>query len=207
MMISKGIALLEQAGFSLENGQMIQRATGTPMAFEITVSSRDQQRLALQFSMMLKVVGITATVRLLDETQYWQRLKKFDFDMISYTWNTSATPGNEQENRWGSQAASRMGSLNYAGVRSQAVDHLITDFVNATAWDDYVASVRAFDRVLLSGFYIIPLFYAPTQWVAYRCVLQHPEKTSMFGTVLSTWWYRGPCETGASQPRAPDKLE
>jgi len=167
------------------------------MAFEIIVSSRDQQRLALQFSMMLKTIGITATVRLLDETQYWQRLKKFDFDVMWYTWNTSATPGNEQENRWGSQAAGRVGSLNYAGVQSKAVDSLIADLVNATTWEDYVASVRAFDRVLLSGFYIIPLFYAPTQWVAYRCTLQHPRQSSMFGTMINTWWSGGPCTIGA----------
>jgi peptide/nickel transport system substrate-binding protein len=194
IMIAKGVNLLKEAGFLLQNGQMVQASNGQPLAFEILVSSRDQQRLALQFSMMLKMVGITATVRLLDEAQYWQRLKKFNFDMIWYTWNASATPGNEQENRWGSAAADRMGSLNYAGVRSQGVDSLIKDIISATTWANYVASVRAFDRLLLSGFYMIPLFYAPNQWVAYRCTLNHPEKISLFGTIVNTWWWDPSCQ-------------
>src|SRR5690606_27473879 len=90
----------------------------------------------------------------------------FDFDMIQWTWPASASPGNEQIGRWGSANAERKGALNYAGVKSPAVDAVLQQLLAAREREDFVASVRSLDRLLLSGFYVVPLYYLPETWIA-----------------------------------------
>lgn len=180
--------LLKAAGFDLADGVLRRKDTNEPFAFEIMVASRDQERLALNFSQSLARAGVTARIRLVDEAQYWKRLQTFDFDMILYTWNVSASPGNEQENRWNMASAQRLGSLNYTGARQPAIDAMIAAMLAAHSLDDYVAAVRAFDRVLLSGFYVVPLYHAPGQWVARWAGIRRPDYTPMFGALAESWW-------------------
>ncbi|MDJ1156875.1 extracellular solute-binding protein [Chelatococcus sp. SYSU_G07232] len=187
----KAFELMEAAGFELADGLLRRKASGEPLSFEIMVASRDQERLALNFAQSLARAGITARVRLVDEAQYWRRLQSFDYDMILYTWNVSASPGNEQENRWNMASADRQGSLNYTGAKSPAIDAMIAAMLSARTRDDYVAAVRAFDRVLLSGFYVVPLFHAPSQWVAHWSTISRPETTPLFGTQPESWWRAG----------------
>ena len=130
------------------------------------VTSRDEERLALAFSSNLARAGIDAQVRLVDAVQYDQRRLSFDFDMIEYRWEQSLSPGNEQSFYWGSAAADEQGSRNYMGVRSAAIDAMIAALLRARERADFVAAVRALDRVLISGCYVVPLFYLPEQWVA-----------------------------------------
>ncbi len=108
--------------------------------------------------------------------------------MIQYDWPVSLSPGNEQGFRFGSEAAVTDGSFNYAGVKSDAVDAMIRAMLEAEDETDFVAAVRALDRLLLSGDYVVPLFHLPTQWVAYWRRLQHPEKTPLYGYQFDTWW-------------------
>lgn len=183
----QGLDLLGQAGFDLA-GKTLRNAKGEALDFEIMVSTRDQERLALNYAQSLARMGITARVRLVDEAQYWKRLLSFDYDMILYTWNVSASPGSEQVNRWSSAAADRQGSLNITGAKSPALDAMIEALLAADGREDFTAAVRAFDRVLLSGFYTVPLFHAESQWVARRAEIEHPSRTPMFGPVLETWW-------------------
>jgi peptide/nickel transport system substrate-binding protein len=103
---------------------------------------------------------------LIDDVQYWRRLSTFDFDMIQWTWPASASPGNEQVGRWDSSNAERKGSLNYAGVKSPAVDAVLKTLLSARERADFVASVRTLDRLLISGFYVVPLYYLPETWLA-----------------------------------------
>ena len=114
--------------------------------------------------------------------QYWSRLKTYDFDMIQWTWGASLSPGNEQINRWSSRAADIEGSLNYAGVKNPAVDAMIEALLQAEAAEDFTAAVRAFDRVLMSGDYVIPLFYLPKVWVAYWSHLRLPSASRWPGS-------------------------
>ena len=111
-------------------------------------------------------LGIAVSVRLIDDVQYWRRLSTFDFDMIQWTWPASASPGNEQIGRWGSANAARNGSLNYAGVKSPAVDAVLQALLGAREREDFIAAVRALDRLLISGFYVVPLYYLPDTWIA-----------------------------------------
>ncbi len=162
----RALDLLEAAGYELREGELRKRGDSTPFGFEITVTNRPQERLALNYAKSLGRLGITVSVRLIDDVQYWRRLSAFDFDMIQWTWPASASPGNEQVGRWHSSNADRKGALNYAGVRSPAVDATLKTLLAAESREDFTASVRALDRLLLSGFYAVPLYYLPETWLA-----------------------------------------
>jgi peptide/nickel transport system substrate-binding protein len=180
--------LLSAAGYGLVGTELRNRATGQPLSFEILVSTKDQERLAIAFAGNLRRAGITARIRVVDAVQYDQRRITFDFDMIQYRWEQSLSPGNEQAFYWGSAAADENGSRNYMGVRSPAIDAMIAALLKATTREDFVAAVRALDRVLLSGNYVVPLFYAPDQWVARWSYIKHPHATSLSGFVPESWW-------------------
>jgi peptide/nickel transport system substrate-binding protein len=187
-MARRALELLSEAGWILENDVLRKKGGGEPFAFEMLVNSRYQERLALNFSQSLSRIGIRARVRLVDDVQYWRRLARFDFDMVQWLWPGTPSPGNEQRNRWGSAAAQRGGSHNHAGVTSPAVDRLIDALLEARSREDFVSAVRALDRALLSGFYVVPLFYLKDQWLAYANDLKRPEKTPLMGTNIDTWW-------------------
>jgi peptide/nickel transport system substrate-binding protein len=180
--------LLRDAGWVRDGATLRRHDTGEPFAFEILVNSRSQERLALNFAQSLRRIGIQPRVRLVDDVQYWRRLSRFEFDMIQWVWPASASPGNEQRNRWSSVAAGRSGSLNYAGARSPATDAMIDELVAARTRPEFVAAVRALDRTLLSGFYVVPLFYVEDQWLAYDADLRRPQHVPLLGSTTDVWW-------------------
>ncbi len=182
------IALFADAGYDLVDTRMRARATNQPLDFEVMVTTKDQERLALQFAGSLRRAGIVARVRVVDAVQYDRRRLTFDFDMIQNRWDQSLSPGNEQAFYWGSAAADAEGSRNYMGVRSAAVDAMIAALLRAEGRDEFVDAVRALDRVLLSGFYVIPLYHAPEQWVARWSFIRHPARTSLSGYLPESWW-------------------
>jgi peptide/nickel transport system substrate-binding protein len=182
---------LETCGYELSDGRLVD-PHGTPLAFEITVRDREEERLALAYARNLARVGVAAGVRLVDEVQFQRRRTRFDFDMMLGTWTASPSPGNEQRGRWGSASADAEGAYNIAGVASPAVDAMIAAILAAESREDFVAAVRALDRVLISGFYIVPLYYAPEQWIAYSSKLGRPDVTPLFGVDLAAWWRREP---------------
>ena len=186
--LRQALALLAAAGYELNGTVLRNRTTGKPLSFELMVTNRDDERLALAFANGLSRAGIAAQVRLVDAVQYQQRLSTFDFDMIEYRWEQSLSPGNEQAFYWGSAAADQDGTRNYMGVKSAAVDAMIAALLRARERSDFVAAVRALDRVLISGSYVVPLFYLPQQWVARRATVGHPARTSLFGFLPDAWW-------------------
>ena len=188
--LRRALALFRDAGYALKGTQLTHLASGRPLTFEILTTTREQERLALAFVRNLKRAGIEARVRSVDATQFERRRIGFDFDMMEYRWEQSLSPGNEQYFYWGSDAASQDGTRNYMGVRSKAVDAMIAAMLSATTRADFVAATRALDRVLLSGFYVIPLYYPPVQWVARWTRIAHPEATSLFGYLPETWWHK-----------------
>jgi peptide/nickel transport system substrate-binding protein len=133
-------------------------------------------------------VGIDASVRFVDTSQYNARMLSFDFDMARVFWPASLSPGNEQTHRWSADAADVEGSFNYAGAKEPAVDAMIAEMLAAKTRERFVDAVRALDRVLLSGQYVIPLYHSPDQWVAYASRLGIPESQSLSGVELETWW-------------------
>ncbi len=189
--LQRAFELFAQAGYALQGTQLVNRATGKAFGFELLTTTRDQERLALAFTRTLKRAGIDARVRNIDATQYERRRIAFDFDIMQYRWDQSLSPGNEQLFYWSSEAADSQGSRNYMGVKSKAIDAMIAAMLKATEREDFVAATRALDRVLLSGFYVVPLYFPPQQWVARWTRIEHPLKTSLFGYLPETWWHKG----------------
>jgi peptide/nickel transport system substrate-binding protein len=192
--LKRALDLFAAAGYELRGTALVERKSGRPLTFEILVTARDEERLALLFSQSLKRAGIAARVRMVDAVQYEGRRLSYDFDMIQNRWDQSLSPGNEQAFYWGSAAADQPGTRNYMGVKSPAVDAMIAALLKAEDRGDFVAAVRALDRVLISGFYVIPLFYLPAQWVARWTTVARPATTSLYGYLPETWW---------REPKAP----
>ena len=182
------LKLLNEAGYVLRDGTLVNAETGEPFTFEILARTRSQERLLLTYADALKKIGIDVSIRQVDSAQYERRKQTFDFDMIPNYWGASLSPGNEQSFRWGSAAAKTEGSFNIAGVESEAVDAMIAAMLEAQTREEFVSAVRALDRVLLSGDYVVPLFYLPDQWVAYWTRLKRPDETPLYGYQIDTWW-------------------
>ncbi|ORE95980.1 ABC transporter periplasmic protein [Stappia sp. 22II-S9-Z10] len=185
--VREALRLFAEAGWRIDNGRLLNE-DGAPFTFEIMVATRDDERIALAFQRLLRPVGISADIRYVDSTQYNARLLGFDFDMIRAYWPASLSPGNEQIHRWSVAAAAQEGSFNYAGATEPAADAMIDAMLAAQDRPAFVDAVRALDRVLLSGVYVIPLYHSPAQWVAYAARLAHPEQQSLYGFELETWW-------------------
>ena len=180
--------LLKEAGYELNGDQLVSKATGRQLTFEILAASTAQEGLLLSFARDVERLGLKVAVRVVDSAQYQARLTSYDYDMIQNTWTSSLSPGNEQLFRWSTAAAKTPGTYNYAGVENPAADAMIQALLEAKGEEDFVSAVRALDRVLLSGDYVIPLFYTPKQWLAYWTRLQHPETTPLFGYNVDSWW-------------------
>ena len=187
--LKTAFGLLKEAGYRLAGRKLVDAKTGKPFTVEFLVTSRQQERLALAFGSDLKKLGITTSIRQMEDSQYWARLGTFDFDIIQWTYRASLSPGNEQIHRWHSRYADVERSYNYPGVKNKAVDAMIDALLKAKGHDEFVAAVRAFDRVLLSGDYVVPLFHDPKQWVAANARLAFPKQTPLFGVDLNTWWF------------------
>ncbi len=135
-------ALLSQAGYDLDGTVLRQRGSRTPLTFEILVTTRDQERIALAYQRDLKRAGIAVSVRAVDAVQFDQRRLAFDFDMIQIRWDQSLSPGNEQAFYWGSAAADNQGTRNYMGAKSSAIDAMIAALLEARERTDFVPAVR-----------------------------------------------------------------
>jgi peptide/nickel transport system substrate-binding protein len=186
--LRRALSLLSGAGYDLDGTVLRQRATKAPLSFEILVTTRDDERIALAFQRDLKRAGIEASVRVVDPVQFDQRRLAFDFDMIPSRWDQSLSPGNEQSFYWGSEAAGVQGTRNYMGARDPAIDALIAAMLEARQHTAFVSAVRSLDRVLMSGFYAIPLFNAAEQWIARWNRVERPAATALTGYLPETWW-------------------
>ncbi|AGF74551.1 ABC transporter, periplasmic oligopeptide-binding protein [Bartonella australis AUST/NH1] len=179
--------LLQQAGFTRKNNRAI-APNGLPFQFEIMTQTLDEEKVALAFQSSLARLGIHIQIRTVDDAQYQNRLGMFDYDMIIGKFRNSLSPGNEQINRWSSASRNLKGSYNFAGAADPAIDAMITAMLSANSNDDFIAAVRALDRILISGSYYIPLYHLPDQWVAYWSYIKHPAYTPLYGYYLPAWW-------------------
>jgi peptide/nickel transport system substrate-binding protein len=186
----RALALFQDAGYEVRDGKLVERASGKPYGFEILIVRGGAERLMLAYIGALKSLGIDANLRLIDSAQLTRRINAFDFDVVMQTWQQSLSPGNEAYGRFGAAAAKLDGSRNYAGIANPAVDAMITAMLAAHEPDAFVSAVRALDRVLMSGDYVIPLFYVPTQWVSSWADLRHPGTVPLAGYNIDTWWRR-----------------
>jgi peptide/nickel transport system substrate-binding protein len=188
--LRSALTLLSEAGYDLDGTVLRQRSTKAPLSFEILVTTRDQERIALAYMRDLKRAGIEASVRAVDPVQFDQRRLGFEFDMIQNRWDQSLSPGNEQSFYWGGEAADNQGTRNYMGAKEPAIDALIAALLQAREHPAFVSAVRALDRTLMSGFYAIPLFNVREQWIARWNRIERPNATALTGYLPETWWQR-----------------
>ncbi|MCV0396910.1 MAG: extracellular solute-binding protein [Rhizobiaceae bacterium] len=182
-----GFELLSEAGYRLESGRMVD-SEGRPLSFEIMLRGANGQEVATVWQRTLRKLGIDARIRSVDDAQYQQRVNTYDYDVIMQRYTSSLSPGVEQVGRFGSATRDLDGTFNFAGVASPAVDGMIRHLLEARERDDFVTAVRAYDRVLLSGFYVVPLYHQPEQWVGRWTRIGRPEDTPLLGPQFMTWW-------------------
>lgn len=182
-----GFDRLKAAGFAMRDGRLL-GPDGKPLAFEVMLKGSDSQQLAMTWQATLARLGVALTVRSVDSAQYQQRLTNYDYDAIAFLYTNSLSPGAEQSSRWGSQTRGKPGTFNYAGVADPAVDASIATMLQARDRPEFVDAVRALDRVLMSGAYVVPLYFLPEQWVGRWDRIKHPDKTPLYGFQLPTWW-------------------
>ena len=150
--------LLSEAGYEVRNQKLVNAKTGEPLSIEILAEDPDVERFILFYKPSLERLGITVIVRTVDDAQYENRLRSWDFDIIIASWPESLSPGNEQRDFWSSQAADTPGSRNYIGIKNPAIDALIERVIFAKDRAELVAATRALDRVLLWNHYVVPQF-------------------------------------------------
>ncbi|MGI9400701.1 MAG: ABC transporter substrate-binding protein, partial [Rhizobiaceae bacterium] len=181
------LKLLSEAGYKQQGGKLVD-VNGNPLSFEILTKSEDEEKLAIAYKRSLDLVGIEASIRAVDDAQYQRRTQDFDYDMIIATLRASLSPGNEQVNRWGSQSRDIPGTFNYAGAAEPAIDAAIDSLLNAKSSEEFQSSVRALDRLLIAGNYVVPLFHLSDQWIAKWNEVEHPEKAPIYGNQYPVWW-------------------
>ena len=193
--------LLKQAGYEVKGGKLVD-ARGEPFTLEILISNPAFERVALFYKPSLERLGITVNVRQVDLSQYINRLRARDYDMIITGWGQTLSPGNEQRDFWGSSAADREGSGNYAGIKDPGIDALIEKVIYATSREELVAATRALDRVLLAHDYVVPSWSYPNTRTARWNRFGHPEKLPEYSDGFPTiWWWDAEraAKTGAAR--------
>ena len=181
--------LLKEAGCEVRDRKLVDPA-GKPVTVEILVQDPSAERIALFYKPSLERIGVTISVRVVDDAQYQNRLRSFDFDIILDQWGESLSPGNEQREFWGSQMADQPGSRNTIGIKNPAVDMLIDKVIFAKDRADLVASTHALDRVLLWNFYVVPQFTYPFSRYARWDRFSHAELPKYARSGLpALWWY------------------
>lgn|SRR5699024_6834322 len=179
--------MLKEAGYTLKGKQLF-NPSGQPVTFEILLNSAAWDRITLPFVRNLKMLGVEANVRRIDVSQYEERLRQFDFDMVVQVFPQSNSPGNEQRDFWHSSAADRNDSRNIIGIKNPAIDKLVEAVIRAQDRDALIASTRALDRALQWNHYVIPNWYLDRYRVARWQHIKFPDRHADYGLALDTWW-------------------
>jgi microcin C transport system substrate-binding protein len=186
--LRKALKLLMEAGWTFKDEKLVNAKTGQPFEFEILLDNPQFERIALPFADNLKRMGITARVRTVDTAQYERRMETFDYDMTIVLFPESLSPGNEQREYWGSQAADEQGSRNVLGIKNKAVDELVEELIQSSDRPSLVAHTRALDRVLQYGYYLIPQYHLSAFRIAYWDKFRRPAVSPKYAVGLDTWW-------------------
>ncbi|MEL6520435.1 MAG: extracellular solute-binding protein [Pseudomonadota bacterium] len=187
------LKLLEEAGWSAADGTL-RNAAGEPLAFELLLQagSAQQANIAELYVEALGAIGAEVELVTVDSAQYKERTQVYDFDMTPYSRPMSLSPGNEQLLYWGAEGVEEPGTRNWMGMNSPAAEAMINAMLNAESHDSFVAAVRALDRVLTAGRYVVPIWYQPKSFLAHRAEMKYPETLPIYGDWLGflpdIWW-------------------
>ena len=187
----EALRLFREASYDMVNQQLVNRKTSEPFTVEFLSNAPIFERVFLFYKPSLERIGITVSVRTVDEAQYENRLRNWDFDIITYAWGESLLPGNEQRGNWGSQAADQAGADNVIGIKNPAVDAMIEQVVFAKNQADLVAATKALDRVLLWNHYVVPQWAYGKLRTARWDRFSHPNPLPKYGMSAfpTLWWW------------------
>lgn len=187
--LREAIALFGEAGWRASGGKLLNEKTGEQFKIEFLGKDATDEVIANSYIDSLRRLGIDATLRIVDTTQYINRINNFDFDATTTMLNQSSSPGNEQRDFWSSKAAAKPGSRNIMGINDPIVDALVERVIYATDRDDLLAATHALDRVLLWNYYVVPQYHRSVLWLAYWNKFGIPEKQPSFiGADIDSWW-------------------
>ena len=197
------VGLLKEAGYELKGGQMVDKASGQPLTVEFLEFQNVFERVILPFAAQLKLIGIGSSVRVIDQAQYQNRLRSYDFDITTSNWPESLSPGNEQREYWGSAAADKPGSRNIAGIKDAGIDALIEKLIFASDRDMLVAATRALDRALLAHNFVVPQWSSPVTRTIRWNRFGRPAVLPKYGAsgFPTTWWYDEALAARTGAPR------
>ena len=198
--------LLQEAGWRVVDDKMVD-AQGKPVTIEFLLAQTEFERILLPFKRNLSELGIDLQIRRVDVSQYLNRLRSRDFDMIVGSFPQSNSPGSEQREYWESQSADKPGSRNFMGLKDPAVDQLTEGLINAESRQSLINHARALDRVLQWGFYVIPNWHIKTWRVAYSNNIAHPAVTPLYDIGLNTWWMKPGTQQNAPTNPTSESLE
>jgi microcin C transport system substrate-binding protein len=189
--LREGTRLLREAGYEVKNQKLVDSRTGEPFTVEFLASDPNSERFVLFYKPSLERLGITVSVRTVDDAQYENRLRQWDFDITTAVWAESLSPGNEQRGFWGSQAASQPGSRNLIGIRDAGIDALIDQVIYAKSRAELVAATRALDRVLLVHNFVVPQWTYGKARTARWDRFGRPDKMPEYGMSAfpTVWWW------------------
>jgi microcin C transport system substrate-binding protein len=188
-LLRKANVLLQQAGFAVKAGKRV-NARGDPVTIEFLIDEPGLEPHHMPFIKNLAVLGIDATLRIVDPVQYRARVDQFDFDITVDRFGFSTVPGDSLRSYFSSQAAATKGSQNLAGIADPVIDALIGAIIAAESRPALVSACRTLDRVIRSGRYWIPHWYKPTHWYAYWDCFHRPAANPRYARgVPETWWY------------------
>jgi microcin C transport system substrate-binding protein len=183
--------LFAQAGWKPKDG-VLTNADGEPLTVEFLLVQPDFERLVQLYRQSLEKLGVKVSIRVVDSAQYRRRIDTFDFDIVVARFAQSLSPGNEQREFWGTEAAGKEGSRNIIGIKNPAIDKLVERIIFAKDRAELVAATRALDRVLLWNHYLVPQFYSPFERVALWDKFGRPDTlpthASSLIQVLQAWW-------------------
>jgi len=180
--------ILKEAGWNVKDGKLIDPKSGKPLEIEFLMYDQNSLRIVGPFIKSLEKLGVTSTTRVVDTAQYTERVRNYDFDIITSTFWQSISPGNEQREFWGSAAGKRPGSRNVMGIDNPVIDALIENLVAAPDYESLKHASRALDRVLSWNFYIIPQFTAAYDRIAYWNKFGKTDINPSEGPDITAWW-------------------
>lgn len=183
--------LLKEAGWEIKSGKRINTKTNEPLTIELLADDPTFERILLFWKPSLERLGITVNVRVVDPSQYEERMRDFDYDITTDLWGESLSPGNEQREFWGSASADVKGSRNTIGIKDAGIDALIDRVIFAKSREELIAATHALDRVLLAHDYVVPQWTYGFSRTARWNRFSHPDKMPEYGASAfpTIWWY------------------
>ncbi|MBL0370403.1 ABC transporter substrate-binding protein [Rhizobium sp. KVB221] len=187
--LRQAVGLFKQAGYEIRGNKMVNTKTGEPFAFEIMLNTPIIEPVALAFANNLKLIGVKASVRSVDDSQFTERGRNRDFDVMYNGWEESLNPGNEQAEYWGSKSAETEGTRNWAGISDPAIDKLVKMVIFSPVREDQIAAVKALDRVLLHHHYVVPSYTLRKSRIAYWDRFERPKELPYYSIGFPTIWW------------------